>query len=142
MRAYCGCNCHFGKVDEFAPCPNDEILWPEESQTLPVLPWSTFFQIWKEKLPRLCIRNQCEDTCPECYVLCNCFRYKSDRTSRQQQESESEASKSLSSDESDFSDEELISRANLHVEQAKSQRLFINELKALAEEENEHEHTA
>jgi hypothetical protein len=35
----------FGKVDEFAPHPNDEILWPEGSQTLPVLPWSMFFQI-------------------------------------------------------------------------------------------------
>jgi hypothetical protein len=70
------------------------------------------------------------------------FRYKSEKTNRQQQESESDASEPLSSDESDFSDEELITRANLHVEQAKSQRLFINELKALAEEENENEHTA
>lgn len=132
----------FGKVDEFTPRPNDELLWPEGSEMLPVLPWSTFFQIWKEKLPKLRIRNQCEDTCPECYILRNRFRYKSERSNRQQQESDSDASNSSSSNESDFSDEDLIAKANLHVEQAKSQRLYINELKAVAEEESRNEHTA
>jgi hypothetical protein len=48
----------------------------------------------------------------------------------------------LSSDDSKFSDEEIIAKANLHVEQAKAQHLYINELKTLAEAEKENEHSA
>ena len=133
----------FGKVDDFTPRPNDDDLWPEGSEVLPVVPWSTFFQIWKDRLPKLRIRNSCEDTCPECFILRNRFRYKSEKANtRQQLESESDESESSSSDESEFSDEELIARANLHVEQAKAQRLYINDLKTVAEAEKENEHSA
>jgi hypothetical protein len=35
---------------------------------------------------------------------------------------------SLSINDSEFSDEELIAKTNLHVEQAKAQYLYINEM--------------
>jgi hypothetical protein len=133
----------FGRVDEFRPHPNDDVLWPEGSESLPVLPWSTFFfQIWKDKLPKLWIHNSCKDTCP-CFILQNHFRYKSEKANaRQQLESETDENDSLSSNDSEFSDKEIIAKANLHVEQAKAQRLYINELKTLAEAEKENEHSA
>jgi hypothetical protein len=49
---------------------------------------------------------------------------------------------SFSSNDRKFSDEEIIAKANLHVEQAKAQHLYINELKTLAEAEKENEHSA
>ncbi len=69
----------YGKLEDFSPCPYDELLWPEGSETLPVVPWSVFHQIWKEKLPKLKIHNWCEDTCPKCFVLKNLFKFKADR---------------------------------------------------------------
>ena len=134
----------YGKLEDFAPRPYDELLWPEGSETLPVVPWSVFHQIWKEKLPKLKIRNRCEDTCPECFVLKNRFKFKADRWQRRPESSDDSDAVSLSSSSSrsDFSDEELISQANEHVEQARSQRNHINHLKEVAEAERGFEHEA
>ncbi len=43
----------YGKLDDFSPCPYDELLWPEGSEALPVVTCSIFHQIWKAKLPKL-----------------------------------------------------------------------------------------
>jgi hypothetical protein len=48
----------------------------------------------------------------------------------------------LSSNDGEISDEEIIAKANLHMEQAKVRCLYINELKTLAESEKENEHSA
>ncbi len=130
---------NYGEVDNFEPRPFDEDLWPEGSTTLEVLTWSKFHQIWKQKLPKLRIRSKCEDTCPECWVLKNQFWYKS---SRNRQRCSSDSDGSVFSDQSaEYSDEDLIIKANEHVTQAAAQRTYINELKEKAHQEalNEHE---
>jgi hypothetical protein len=49
-------------------------LWEVGRDREPILPWSSFLQIWKEHFPLLKIRRPCEDTCGECVRLRNSFR--------------------------------------------------------------------
>lgn len=92
------------------------------------------------KLPKLRIRNSCEDTCPECYVLKNKFKFKAE--ARQRQSSDEDDDDSISSNSSTNSDELLIIKANEHIEQAIAQRSYINMLKEQAESEANNEHSA
>jgi hypothetical protein len=62
-------------IDTFSPCPYNELLWPEDSIPLPVPDWKGFWKIWKHDCPHIRIRNACEDTCLECYVLKHKFRF-------------------------------------------------------------------
>jgi len=43
----------YGKVDDYLPRPFDDTLWPEDSPILPVVSWSIFYRLWKDKLPKL-----------------------------------------------------------------------------------------
>jgi hypothetical protein len=85
-----------------------------------------------------------KDTCPECFVLKNHFRFKADRQQWQPETSDDSDDVSLSSSPSNsiFSDEEHINMANEHVEQARSQCNYINLLKEVVEAEREYEHNA
>ncbi len=65
----------YGKLPSYLPRPHDDWLWPEGSIQKPVPCWNGFRSIWKERLPKLQIWNVCEDTCPECYILKNKFKY-------------------------------------------------------------------
>lgn len=42
---------------------------------LPVCSWKDFLVIWKVNLPKLTIRNPCEDTCGDCVKIRNSFKY-------------------------------------------------------------------
>ena len=64
----------YGKLENYPRRPFDE-LWPEGSEHLPVPDWKGFRRIWEERVPKLRIRNKSEDTCPECFILKNKFKY-------------------------------------------------------------------
>jgi hypothetical protein len=128
---------NFGCMDDFSPRPYDEDFWPEGSVTLPVVPWSTFGKVWEERLPKLRIRRKCEDTCPECFLIKNRFRY---REARRDNINSDCSSVDSETDSGDYSDEDLIIKANAHVEQAQSQCAYVNELKVEAEKEKDKEH--
>jgi hypothetical protein len=132
----------YGSVDQFLPRPFDEDLWPENSPVLPAVSWAIFHNIWKTKLQKLRIRNSCEDTCPECYVLKNKFKFRAEARHRPSSDEEDDDSNSSSSSSSVNSDEELIIKANEHIEQAIAQRTYINTLKLQAESEADNEHSA
>jgi hypothetical protein len=58
-----------------------------------IVSWWSFWHIWREDLPNIRIRAPFNDTCGECTILRNAFRYRE----RRQQTSEN-------SDDSDDSD--------------------------------------
>jgi hypothetical protein len=134
----------YGKLGTFPSRPYDEFLWPETAVPLPIPDWSSFRQIWKRCCPKIKIRNICEDTCPECYVLKNKFRF----LGRGQNHDEaSSASSSSSSDDSDkennndyYRDEKLIAEATEHAEQAQQQRALAQARQLTAMEEAGYPH--
>jgi hypothetical protein len=63
----------YGKVSEYALHENDDVLWPEGSDCLPVCSWKDFLFIWRIEFPLSTIRNPCEDTHAECHKICNSF---------------------------------------------------------------------
>ncbi len=75
--------------------------------------------VYEKNLPKLRICNACEDTCPECFILKNKFRYLGSRTADEDDISVANADELPES----FSvDEALLFDANLHAEQAQQQR--------------------
>jgi hypothetical protein len=58
----------FDSVSQYQ-CRTDE-EW-NDREPAPVCSWSAFHKIWKDKFPKMKIRNPCEDTCGECMKLHN-----------------------------------------------------------------------
>jgi hypothetical protein len=111
-------NGDYGKLHHYAIRPNGE-SWPEDMEPLPVSDWHCFRDIWKRNLPKLRIRNACEDTCPECFILKNKFKYLGRRRQDEDEVSlpdDAELPKNITADES------LLFNENLHAEQARQQR--------------------
>ena len=142
----------YGKLGTFSPRPHCDYLWPETSITLPVPDWSSFRLVWKRKCPKVKIRNICEDTCPECYVLKNKFRFlgrqatAADADLLLSSSSGDEASSSSSSqsgggsDKENYRDEELIAEATNHAEEAQQQRALAKARQQTATEEANYPH--
>jgi hypothetical protein len=127
-------------VNQLLPHPFDEHIWPENSPVVPVVSWVIFHNIWKIKLPKLRIRNSCKDTCPECYIPNNKFKFIAKACQCSSSDKEDDDSNSSSS--SINSDEELIIKANEYIEQAIDQHTNINTLKQQAESEADNKHSA
>ncbi len=72
----------------------------------------------EKNLPKLCIYHACEDTCPECFILKNKFRYLGSRMASQDGVSVANADELP---ESFSANEVLLLNDNLHAEQAQQQ---------------------
>jgi hypothetical protein len=88
----------------------DDIFCEDDVETSDVCSWWSFRQIWKEHYPHIRIRRPCNDTCGECTVYRNAFRY---RESRKKAEVESDSDDSGSDDDEDqnkqgFKDDEIL----------------------------------
>ena len=132
------------RITDYPPCPFDD-LWDESCERLLVPDWRSFRRIWDNHLPKLRIRPSSEDTCPECFVLKNKFKYLSERNARrqQQQQQQNEADdneNALTADGFIQDDEQLLFNANLHAEQANQQRLLASERARVAKEEARNPH--
>lgn len=150
--------------DAYSQRPFDEYLWPESSNPLPIPSWKSFRTSWKRRCPTIRIRNVCEDTCPECYILKNKFRYagnnnnnnnnvqnaasESSSTPDDEQSNNNDSDENSiilspdeNSDEEKYPYEELIAEANEHAEEAQQQRSLAQNRQQLAIEEalNPHE---
>ena len=113
-------------------------------------------KLWKEKIPKLTIRNPCEDTCGECFILRNDFRYL-DRKNRPRNQIAASALGNADDDDStnssigeeldwelndneEFPEEQLINRANEHVVQAQAQRALASQRIQEAKEASDKSH--
>ena len=144
-------------IDEYAPRPFDNYLWPEDSIPLPIPDWRGFRKIWKKQRPNLRIRNVCEDTCPECYILKNKFRFagnnnnnnnnddstslSNDEASNNNSDEDSLSIPSDGSDKENYPYEQIIAEANQHAEEAQQQRRLAKNRQQMAQDEvnNPHE---
>ncbi len=70
----CTAKGNYGKVDDY-PSRLYVDLWSNGTERLPVPDWKCFRMIWETRVPNLRIQNSCEDTCPECFILKNKFKY-------------------------------------------------------------------
>ena len=132
-----------GKLGTFPSRPYDEFLWPEIAVPLPIPDWSSFRQIWKCCCPKIKICNICEDTCPECYVLKNKFRFLGRGQNRDEGSSASSSSSDDSNKENDneyYRDKKLIAEATEHAEQAQQQRALAQARQLTAMEEAGYPH--
>jgi hypothetical protein len=143
----------YGKLGTFIPRPHCEYLWPESAVTLPVPDWNSFRAIWKCRCPKVKIRNICEDTCPECYVLKNKFRFLGRQdavadgdlllssSSADEDDTSSSSHSGGGSDKENYRDEELIAEATNHAEEAQQQWALAKarQQTAIEEANNPHE---
>lgn len=144
----------YGKVSDYAPREVDE-LWPEGSSQ-PVASWSIFIEVWKLHFAKLKVRRPCEDTCGECFILRNDFRYL-DRKNRPRNQIAASALGNADDDDStnssigeeldwelndneEFPEEQLINRANEHVVQAQAQRALASQRIQEAKEASDKSH--
>lgn len=129
-------------TDTYGPRPFDELLWPESSTPLPIPSWKAFRDIWKRRCPTIRIRNVCEDTCPECFILKNRFRFAGvinnntndtntpneaelddeDNNNNDEDDISLPSTNDGSDDDEDYPYEQLIAEANQHAEEAQQQR--------------------
>jgi hypothetical protein len=131
----------FGAVSQYQP--RDDEDWGDLDRE-PVCSWSAFHKIWKDRFPKLKIRNPCEDTCGECLKLrnrihvldrLNVFRQR--HQYRQEQQDADDGASSESSDNYvyptdqelfqefegvEYPDEVVIMECNAHVVHAQAQR--------------------
>jgi hypothetical protein len=87
----------YPKLQDFPKWKKDDVLWKDDMDTEKIVSWWSLRHIWREDLPNIRIRAPYNDTCGECTILCNAFRYRE----RRQQTSED-------SDESDNSDDDKL----------------------------------
>jgi hypothetical protein len=127
----------YGKIESYPLRPHDD-LWTEDMEPLPVPDWRRFRDVWDKKVPKLRIRNKCEDTCPECFILKNKFRYLGFRNRTGGDDISLTTPSNLP--ESFTADETLLFNANLHAEQAQQQRNIAMERQRVAIEEAGNEH--
>jgi hypothetical protein len=80
------------------------------------------------------IRNACEDTCPECFILKNKFKYLGRRRDQEEVSDDPELPEDVAADES------LLFNANLHAEQAQQQRNLADDRQQQAYEESNNTH--
>jgi hypothetical protein len=131
----------FGAVSQYQARMDDD--WGDRER-LPVCSWSAFHKIWKDKFPKLKIRNPCEDTCGECMKLRNRVHvldrlHNFRNRQRYRQEHLPVSDDEVGSDDNDYDfpvdqqlfeefahveypDEVLISECNSHILHAQAQR--------------------
>ena len=126
----------YGCMESYTPRPVDNLLWPEGSVRLPVPSWKSFHDIWKRSCSNVRIRKHCEDTCPECFVLSNRFRYRE----APDRDDDSDGSNSDSSDSEHYPYEDLIEQASNHAEEAQQQRRLAKYRQQQAMDESEEPH--
>jgi hypothetical protein len=69
----------YPKVSEYPKRNNDDMFWESDVEVLDVCSWWSFRELWKEHCPNIRIRRSCNDTCGECIVYKNAFRYRENR---------------------------------------------------------------
>jgi hypothetical protein len=74
----------YPKLQDFTKRKKDDVLWEVGMDTEEIVSWWSFRHIWHEDLPNIRIRAPCNDTCGECTIISNAFRYRE----RRQQTSE------------------------------------------------------
>ena len=55
----------------------EDDYWPADKKPLPIVSWKSFLNYWDEHHKNLRIRSKCEDTCGECQIVAQRFKYKS-----------------------------------------------------------------
>jgi hypothetical protein len=112
---------NYGKVADYAKRPYDDVLFPEGSEYLDVPAWSSFCDVWAEEFPKMKIRSPSEDICGECYMYRNAFRF-----AKRGEDDDDDDDNATAAEANDvpncLSNEELITKAKHHVEQAKAMR--------------------
>jgi hypothetical protein len=89
----------YPKVCEYPNRKTDDMFWRDDADQMEVCSWWSFCEIWKEHCSNIQIHGPCTDTCGECTVFSNAFRY---RESRKKEEDEEEGD---SEDDDDVLDE-------------------------------------
>jgi hypothetical protein len=57
----------------------EDMLWPADDETSEVCSWLSFRKLWKDHYTNIWIHYPCNDTCVECTIYRNTFRYKEAR---------------------------------------------------------------
>jgi hypothetical protein len=65
----------YPKVKDYVSHQEDDMFWPSGAVPVEVSSWFSFTDIWKMHCSNIRIRRPCSDTCGECTVFRNAFRY-------------------------------------------------------------------
>jgi hypothetical protein len=67
----------YRKVVEYKRCKVGDMFWQADMESFEVCSWWSFRNIWKEHCSNIRICSPCNDTCGECTIFQNAFRYRS-----------------------------------------------------------------
>jgi hypothetical protein len=80
----------------------DDLLWEANVETTEIVAWWTFRKIWKEHWPTIRIQKPCNETCGECTIFRNAFRYRKSHQKVDDSESETLSDNDESDNENDI----------------------------------------
>jgi hypothetical protein len=92
----------------------EEIFWEECDTALEICSWWKFHDLWNRYLPHVRIRAPCYDTCGECTIFKNAFRYRGQKN-QQQKICHDEFISESDDDESQADDFEVVELVTVNV---------------------------
>jgi hypothetical protein len=152
----------YPKVCEYPNRKTDDMFWRDYADHTEVCSWWYFREIWDEHFSNIRIRCPCSDTCGECTVFRNAFRYRESRKKEKdedEEEGDSEDDNDVLDEPDDpaqdqdaaFKDDEIVDElaksfitgdcleqerileaAGNHVHQAKGMRHYVQERTAIS----------
>jgi hypothetical protein len=108
-------NGQYPKLNDYTNQMADGMFWPADDETSEVFSWFSFRKLWKEHCGNIQIRGPCNDTCGECTIYRNVFRYKETRkkTIDEDEDSDNDDDDSVSDDNAE--EEEAAAEAVSHL---------------------------
>jgi hypothetical protein len=140
----------YPKVVDYKRRKVDDMFWQEDMESFEVCSWWSFRNIWKEHCSNIRIRSPCNDTCGECTIFRNAFRYRSSKVGKVHDDvsdGESDSEVEAASDDEDalvdkddiktfvsddvgcvdscLEQERILEAAGFHIAQAKGMRGYV-----------------
>ena len=140
----------YDALADFPQRENDDAsevpLWPTGSESKTIVHWTTFLYFWKANFSHIKIRNKGADTCTDCLVLTNEFRFTRARSRNVPNEDDDDEDNEDDDDDNDNNEGEgennlaeviqdvqtILAKAKKHVKQYQTQRNQANHQLSLA----------
>jgi hypothetical protein len=107
--------CRYPKLKDYTNRMADDMFWPSDAETSEVCSWFSFRKLWKEHCGHIGIRRPCNDTCGECTIYHNAFRYQQARKKMIYEDEDSDDDDDGSASDDNAEGEEAAAEAVSHL---------------------------
>jgi hypothetical protein len=107
-------NGRYPRLNDYTNRMADDMFWPADAETSEVCSWFSFRKLWKEHCGNIRIRRPCNDTCGECTIYRNAFRYKETRKKTRDEDEDEDSDDDDSASDDNAEEEEAAAEAVSH----------------------------